>query len=162
MVAPGIVERVDDPEKQGRVAVSLPTLPTVETEWMRVLLPGIGERAGMVTLPREGDEVLVLFPSGDMAAGVVLGGLFAGDNPPDFGVVNEKVQRYSWRTREGQRVELDEANNRLRLIIPNGSAITLGRDRFNIHAATDLEIAAPGRTIVIKAKAVDFQQAESS
>jgi phage protein D/phage baseplate assembly protein gpV len=162
MVAPGIVERVDDPEKQGRVAVSLPTLPTVQTEWMRVLLPGVGERAGLVTLPNTGDEVLVLFPAGDLAGGVVLGGLFAGGDAPDFGVVSDQVQRYSWRTREGQRVELDQARNRLRMIIPNGSAITLGHDRLTIHAATDLEIAAPGRTIVIKAKAVDFQQAESS
>jgi phage baseplate assembly protein gpV len=116
----------------------------------------------MVTLPNKGDEVLVLFPNGDLSAGVVLGGLFTGGDGPDFGVVNDRVKRYSWRTREGQRVELDEANNRLRLVIPNGSAITLGRDQLSIHSATDLEISAPGQTIVIRAKAVDFQRAESS
>jgi phage baseplate assembly protein gpV len=160
-VAPGIVEEVDDPDNLGRVSVSLPTLPTVETEWMRVLLPAVGERAGLVALPSKGDEVLVLFPSGDPAAGVVLGGLFAGGDGPDFGVVDGKVQRYSWRTREGQMVELDEANNRLRLKIPNGSAITLGQERLTIHAATDLEISAPGKNIIIKSKAVDFQRADS-
>jgi phage baseplate assembly protein V len=157
-VAPGIVEEVDDPDNLGRVRVSLPTLPTVETEWMRVLLPAVGERAGLVALPSKGDEVLVLFPSGDPAAGVVLGGLFAGGDGPDFGVVDGKVQRYSWRNREGQVLELDEAEHRIRLMIPNGSAITVGEDKFSIHAATDLEIAAPGRNIVIKSKAVDFQQ----
>jgi phage protein D/phage baseplate assembly protein gpV len=160
-VAPGIVEQVDDPENLGRVSVSLPTLPSVETGWMRVLLPAVGERAGLVALPSKGDEVLVLFPSGDPAAGVVLGGLFAGGDGPDFGVVDGKVQRYSWRTREGQILELDEAEHRIRLTIPNGSAITLGQDRLTIRSATDLEIAAPGRTIVIKAKAVDFQRADS-
>jgi hypothetical protein len=92
---------------------------------------------------------------------VVLGGLFAGGDGPDFGVVDGKVQRYSWRTREGQILELDEAEHRIRLTIPNGSAITLGQDRLTIRSATDLEIAAPGRTIVIKAKAVDFQRADS-
>jgi len=162
VLAPGIVERVDDPDERGRVAVSLPTFPSIETEWMRVLLPAVGPRAGLVALPAKGDEVLVVFPSGDLSAGVVLGGLFAGDEPHDFGVVKGAVRRYSWRTREGQRVELDEANHRLRLAIPNGTAITLGRERLSIHSATDLEIAAPGRTIVIKAKAVDFQRAESS
>lgn len=159
VVAPGIVERVDDPDGKGRVAVSLPTLPSVETEWMRVLLPGIGEKKGLVTLPNKGDEVLVLFPSGDPAAGVVLGGLFAGGDAPDFGVVSGKVQKYTWMTRQGQRIELDEANHRIKLRIPNGSAITLGRNQVSIHSATDMEIAAPGKTIVIKATAVDFQRA---
>lgn len=160
-VAPGIVQRVDDPEDRGRVSVSLPTLPPVETEWMRVLLPAVAPGAGLIALPSKGDEVLVLFPSGDPAAGVVLGGLFAGGEGPDFGVVDGEVRRYSWRTREGQLLELDEARHRIKLTIPNGSALTLGQDRVSIHAATDLEIAAPGRTIVIKSKAVDFQRAES-
>jgi phage protein D/phage baseplate assembly protein gpV len=161
VVAPGIVERVDDPKGQGRVAVSLPTLPSVETEWMRVLLPAVGEKAGLVALPNKGDEVLVLFPGGDPAAGIVLGGLFAGGEGPDFGVVDGKVKRYSWRTRQGQRIELDEAKRRIRLVIPNGSAITLGHGQVSIHSATDLEIAAPGKRIVIKASAVDFQRADS-
>jgi phage protein D/phage baseplate assembly protein gpV len=161
VLAPGIVEKVDDPKGLGRVAVSLPTMPSVETEWMRVLLPGVGEKAGLITLPNKGDEVLVVFPSGDIGAGVVLGGLFAGDNPPEFGVVNKKVQRYTWRTQQGQRIELDEANRRIRLMIPNGTAITLGRDQVSILSKTDLEIAAPGKNIVIKAKAVDFQRADA-
>ncbi len=158
IVAPGIVERVDDPDGKGRVAVSLPTLPSVETEWMRVVLPAIGEKKGLVALPNKGDEVLVLFPSGDPATGVVLGGLFAGGDAPDFGVVSGKVQKYTWRTRQGQRIELDEANRRIKLVIPNGSSITLSRNQVSIKAATDMEIAAPGKTIVIKANAVDFQR----
>jgi uncharacterized protein involved in type VI secretion and phage assembly len=158
VVAPGIVERVGDPKGQGRVAVSLPTLPSVETEWMRVVLPAIGEKKGLVALPNKGDEVLVLFPNGDPAAGVVLGGLFAGGDAPDFGVVGGKVQKYTWRTKQGQRIELDEANRRIKLVIPNGSSITLSRNRVSINAATDMEIAAPGKTIVIKANAVDFQR----
>ncbi len=161
LVAPGIVERVDDPDERGRVAVSFPTIRSVESEWLRVLLPALGNRAGLLALPRKGDEVLVLFPSGDMAAGVVLGGLYSGDDPPDFGVVDGEVRRYTWRTQEGQRIELDEANHRIRLAIPNGSAVTLGRKQFTIHSATDLEISAPGKTIAIKAKAVDFQRTES-
>lgn len=161
VVAPGIVERVDDPDGMGRVAVSLPTMPTVDTEWMRVLLPGIGEKKGFVMLPNRGDEVLVLFPNADPTAGVVLGGLYAGKEAPDFGVSGGKIQKYTWRTKQGQRIELDEANRRVKIAIPNGSAVTLSRNQVSIHSATDMEIAAPGKTIVIKAKAVDFQQANA-
>jgi phage baseplate assembly protein V len=160
-VAPGIVERVDDPDGRGRVTVSFPTMRSVGSEWFRVLLPAVGHRSGLVALPRKGDEVLVLFPSGDPAAGVVLGGLYSGDDPPEFGVVDGDVRRYTWRTREGQQIELDEANDRIRLAIPNGSAVTIGRKQLTIHSATDLEISAPGKTIAIKAKAVDFQRTES-
>ena len=160
-VAPGIVERVDDPEGLGRVTVSLPTVPSVATDWMRVVLPGLGSEAGLVALPSPGDEVLVLFPNGDPAMGVVLGGMFSGERAPDFGVEDGAVRRYSWRTRAGQLIELDEAEQRIRLRTPNGSAIAIGRDRLTIRSATDLEIAAPGKGIVIKAKTVDFQRAES-
>jgi phage baseplate assembly protein V len=159
--APGTVERVDDPDDRGRVLVSLPTLPSVETGWLRVLLPAVGEEAGLIALPSVGDEVLVLFPGGDPSAGVVLGGLSSGENPPAFGVVDGAVGQYRWRTREGEEIELDQSGHRIQVRTPNGSAITLAEDRLTIHAATDMEISAPGRTIAIRAKAVDFERAEA-
>ncbi len=160
-VAPGLVERVDDPEGFGRVTVALPTLPSVTTDWLRVLLPAVGSGKGFIALPAPGDEVLVLFPGGDPAAGIVLGGLATADDPSDFGVENDRVSRYVWRTRHGETVELDEGRERIQLRTPNGSAVTIGSDRLSIVAATDLELAAPGRTITIRAKAVDFERAES-
>lgn len=158
VVATGVVERVDDPDNQGRVTVKLPGYAQIETGWMRVLLPGGGKSKGFVMLPDEGDEVLVLLPEGNPSAGIVLGGLFGTTGAPDTGIVERRVKRMAWRSPEGHYVEIDDERKRVTMKHANGSTICLGDDRMSIDSVTDFDIKASGRHITITAGAVDFRK----
>ncbi|HEY6292465.1 MAG TPA: phage baseplate assembly protein V [Terriglobia bacterium] len=156
--APGIVTRVDDPDHRGRVRVSLPTLGNMETEWMGVLATAAG-RKGLVALPDVGDHVLVLFNAEDPAQGLVVGGLYGANVPSDWGIEGGSVQRYTFLTPGGQKLGLDDSRKLLRLENSNGSYLELGPEKVMLHSQADLEIEAPGRSVVIRGTAVDFQKA---
>jgi phage baseplate assembly protein gpV/phage protein D len=154
----GIVTRVDDPDGQGRVQVSLPSYNNVETGWMGVLTPGAGTGKGLVSLPDVGDQVLVLFAHGDPAQGIILGGLCGQQVPLDWGVEGGTIRRYTFATPGGQRVRLDDARNAIRLENSQGSYLELSPTKVTISAQGDLEIEAPGHTVVIRGQAIDFER----
>lgn len=154
----GVVTSVADPEELGRVQVSLPTYGNVESEWMEVLTAGAGAGKGLVALPDVGDHVLVLFADGDPAQGVVLGGLYGTQGPPDAGVEEQAVRRYTFLTPGGQRVRLDDARKIIRLENSDGSFLELSPEKVVLHANVDLEIEAPDRALKIRAKTIDFER----
>lgn len=155
----GIVTRIDDPDSLGRVRVSLPSLGNVETEWMAVLAHGAGKGKGLVALPEIGDQVLVLFVREDPAQGIVLGGLYGTNAPPDWGLEGGSVQRYEFLTRGGQKLRLDDSRNLLRIENSDGSYVEMSPEKVRLHANVDLEIEAPGRAVVLRGSTVDFQKA---
>ena len=115
---------------------------------------------GIVALPGVDDTVLVALPHGEPAAGVVLGGLYGTVRPPDSGVIDGAVRRWSLRTPEGLSIILDDAAQQLRVADRTGSFVDLSPELVRVHAeAADLVIEAPGRTLTLRAKAVEFQQA---
>jgi phage baseplate assembly protein gpV/phage protein D len=154
----GIVTRIDDPEALGRVRVKLPTYGNLETEWMGVLTPGAGTGKGLVTMPDVGDQVLVLSVQGDPVSGVVLGGLYGLGAPPDSGLEEGVIARYTLVTPGRQRVQLDDARRILRVENSEGSFVELSPDGVTLHAAADLLIEAPGRRVVIQGQSIDFQR----
>jgi uncharacterized protein involved in type VI secretion and phage assembly len=153
----GIVTKIDDPEKLGRIKVSLPAFGDVETDWMEVLSAGGGEGKGLLMIPDVGDRVLALCAAGDPAQGVVLGGLFGPKGLPDDALDGGGVRRFTMRSPGGQIIRLDDSGRSLRLENSEGSFVELLPDKVRIHASTDLEIEAPGRSIVIRGAKVDFQ-----
>jgi phage protein D/phage baseplate assembly protein gpV len=170
------VTQVADPEGLGRVRVMLPNYGGVETDWLGVVVPGAGQGKGMVALPEVDDHVLVLFVNGDPAQAVVLGGLYGTIAPPDTGVEEGAVRRYTLQTPGGQRVQLDDGRDTVRVencagnylqLAPelislsdsNGSFIELTQSRCLLHAATRLEIEAPGQSVVIRGRSIDFESA---
>ena len=158
VAAPGVVTRIDDPEKLGRVRVSLPTYGDVETDWMGVLSAGAGAGKGFMTLPDIGDHVLILFAHEDPGQGVVLGGLYGAQEPPDVGIDAGVVKRYTLLTPGGQRIRLDDGQQSIRLENRSGSYYELSPQKVRMHAATDLEIEAPGQRVVIRGKNIDFEK----
>jgi phage baseplate assembly protein gpV/phage protein D len=154
----GVVTRVNDPEQFGRVQVSLPAYDNVETDWISVLTLGVGAKKGVVMLPDVGDEVLVLCANEDPAHGVVLGGL-SGKGPPDSGVEGNAVKRFGWLTPGGQLLRMDDAKKSLRLENADGSYLEITPHKVSLHCRADLEIEAPGRSIRVRGKAIDFQEA---
>jgi phage baseplate assembly protein gpV/phage protein D len=160
LAALGIVVHVDDPEGFGRVQVTLPTYNNIETDWLEVLTPGAGLGKGLLALPDVNDTVLVLFPRGDPAQGIVMGGLYGmwTRDEWDWGVESSAVKRYTLRTPGGQRVLLDDAKQITRIENSDGSYVQMTPDKVTIHARRDLEIEAPGRNLVLRARKIDFQQ----
>jgi phage baseplate assembly protein gpV/phage protein D len=154
----GVVTRVSDPENLGRVKVSLPAYNNLETDWMGVLTVGIGGKKGLVMLPDMGDEVLVLCAKDDPAQGVVLGGL-SSKGPSDSGVEGEAVKRFAWSTPGGQLVRLDDSKKSLRLENADGSYLEITPQKLSLHSQATVEIEAPGHSILIRGKAIDFEEA---
>jgi phage baseplate assembly protein gpV len=154
----GEVTRVDDPEDLGRIRVSLPVYGDVETEWLHVLCVGAGEDKGLVALPDVGDHVLVLSSRDAPGQGVVLGGLYGMRGPPDSGVEEGAVRRYTLLTRGGHRVQLDDAQQVIRLQDSTGSYVELSPEKVHLCAAVDLEIEAPGQAVTIRGQSIDFER----
>jgi phage baseplate assembly protein gpV len=171
----GVVTDVDDPDTLGRVRVSLPNYRGIETDWLAVLAPGAGVGKGLVSIPDREDHVLVLLAREDPAQGVVLGGLYGTRGPPDAGVVNSRIRRYTFVTPGGQRLRLDDEKKSVRLetsggcyteLSPgrarigdsHGSYVQLTSEQVRVHANTDLELEAPGKTVIIRGAKVDFQE----
>ena len=155
----GKVTSVDDPDGRGRVKVTFPAYGDVESDWLGTAVAGAGADRGIVALPDVDDHVLVVFPHEDPATGVVVGGLYGSGGPPDPGVADAAVKRFTLSTAGGQHVALDDENRKLRLEDVSGSSIELAPDGMTVHAAVDLTIEAPGKAILIRGKSVDFEQA---
>jgi phage baseplate assembly protein gpV len=171
----GVVTDVADPDGLGRVRVSLPNYRGIETDWLAVLTPGAGVGKGLVSIPDREDHVLVLLAREDPAQGVVLGGLYGANPPPDPGVGAGHVRRYTFVTPGGQRLRLDDEKKsarvensggcymelspgRARIADSHGSYVQLTSEQVRVHANTDLELEAPGKTVTIRGAKVDFQE----
>jgi phage baseplate assembly protein gpV/phage protein D len=155
----GTVSQVDDPEGLGRIKVALPAYGELESDWMEVVCAAAGDGKGLILLPDVGDQVLVLLVAGDPASGVVLGGLYGSRQPPDAGVDGASVERYTLLGPGGERLLLDAGKHRARLENGRGSSLDIAPGRVRLHAATDLVLEAPGRRVLIRGEAIDFERA---
>ncbi|MFW5443971.1 MAG: phage baseplate assembly protein V [Methylococcaceae bacterium] len=173
----GIVSQVDDPDSLARVKVTLPTYNDIETEWLEVILPGAGSNKGQLILPDVGDNVLLLMINGEPAQSVVLGGLFGEKDLPTPSVIEGgSVKRYVTQTAGEQRIFLDDAEvsinietqtghniclkpESISITHDNGSFMTIADNNMSIHSETNLEIEAPGRSIVFRGRKIDFEEA---
>ena len=172
----GEVTRVDDPDRLGRIRVTLPLHGDVESDWLEVLLPAAGAGKGLIALPDVGDRVLLLMVAGDPAQSIVLGGLYGPDEPPDHGgVEGTEVRRYHFLTPGGQLLRLDDEARSARLeshggnylqLSPgylragnsDGSFLEFTKQGVRLHAARDMKIEAPDSSIVISAQSIDFRR----
>ena len=59
----------------------------------------------------------------------------------------------------GQRVRLDDHDKSLLFETEDGNLVELAPAQLRVHASTDLDIAAPGRRITIRARQIDFERA---
>ena len=155
----GVVTAVNDPEHLGRVKVRLPTCENLETDWVQVMTVGAGAGKGIIALPDLDDRVLVLCAQQDPAQGIVIGGLYGMAGSPDSGVEGEAVKRFTILTPGGQRVRLDDQNKAVRVENSAGSYVELLPGEVVLHSAAPLRIEAPGQSVVIRGKAINFEEA---
>ena len=158
VTALGIVTSVEDPDNLGRVKLSLPTYGDVETEWLPVVTAGAGAAKGFVAIPDVDDSVVVVFPRGEPGLGFVIGSLYR-DEHPDPGIDGGRVRRYSFLTPNGQKLQLDDTRDSIRIENKQGSFIEMLPDKVTVHAATNLDVEAPGKTVTIRGKLINFERA---
>ena len=167
---------VDDPERLGRVRVSLDCFEGMASDWLQVVLPGLGASKGLCALPDVGDRVIVLLPEADPAQGLVLGAVFGETIPDDAGVQGRRVARYSLRTAAGQHLTLQDDAHRVTLAHRNGLSLELTEDSVRLSGPGasrlemnskgtwlfsdgDLHLTAPGNRVIISGAAIDLDKA---
>lgn len=154
----GVVVDTNDPDKRARVKVRFPVLGDSQSGWMPVLSLGAGASKGFVVLPEPDDQVLVLFPDGDPAHGIVIGGLYGSRSAPGERP-SAGARSFLLRSPSGPQVTLDGCKTLIRLESGAGDRFEMGPDSSLLHAVRDLTIEAPGRTITIRAAHVEFERA---
>ncbi len=108
------VVSVQDPENHNRIQVRVYNTDGVNDQdgavWARVVVPFAGSNRGAFFIPDVGDEVLVVYLSGDSRFPVVMGGLWNGhDSAPDsFGGSGDSVDRWTITGRAGTKIAIVE------------------------------------------------------
>jgi phage protein D len=139
----GIVTNVKDPDKAGKVKVSLPwAAPDYESDWARVVQMTAGPRTGVMFMPEVGDEVLVGFEMGDARRPYVIGGLI--NDKSSFEPMSSAVNGSGVVTKRGlatpagnQLLFEDELPPGPPGPPPTTSKITLGTGDSNLSLAID-------------------------
>jgi uncharacterized protein involved in type VI secretion and phage assembly len=152
----GTVFDLTDPDRLSRVRARLPLYGDVESDWMPAVIAGAGSDKGFSVFPEVNDTVLIVFPQGDPAYGLVLGGLFGDRKSP--GLVDGGARPFVFRTGNGQIITLDAAKGIARIETSGGDLLELGPNGAHIRATQDFLIEAPGRTLTIRANAVEFER----
>lgn len=160
-VAVGVVINNQDPQGQGRVQISFPTLSdNTIGAWARIAVLMAGNQRGTFFLPEVGDEVLVAFEYGDLSRPYVLGGLWNGqDAPPDTNADGKNNKRLI-KSRSGHIVRFDDTDGseKIEIIDKTGNnSITFdaANNVIKITSAADIELNASNGTIKLKANTLD-------
>ncbi len=143
-VAVGLVSANDDPDKLGRVKLTLPWLDdNFESDWTRVVMLGAGPNSGAVWLPQVHDEVLVAFDHGDMRRPFVIGGLWNGQDKPPLGdglLDNGSVKRRGFVSRNGHKIVFFDGDNDAGIALLTSDQkckVSLNQSGTKIHIASD-------------------------
>jgi phage baseplate assembly protein gpV len=155
----GSVASVDDPDRLGRLQVTLPGYADLVTDWLQFLSPGAGGGKGLVAPPDVGDLVLLLIDLADPSQAIVLGSLYGEGGLPAGHDVLGKNASFCFLTPGGQRIRLDDDKRSVRIENQDGSVLQMAPDEVKLHAATRMTIEAPGQKLVIRAQFIDFERA---
>ncbi len=108
------VVSVQDPDSLNRIQVRIYNVDGIAGQdgavWARVAVPFAGDNRGCFFIPDVGDEVLVMYLSGDSRFPVVLGGLWNGQAtaPDAFGGSGTSVDRWTITGKAGTKIAIIE------------------------------------------------------
>lgn len=116
MLGPGAflahVVSVQDPDNKNRVQVRIYNADGVNGQdgpvWARVVVPFAGNNRGAFFIPDVGDEVLVVYLSGDPRFPVVLGGLWNGHDTAPESLSGDSVDRWTITGTDGTKIAIIE------------------------------------------------------
>lgn len=110
----GTVVSVQDPNNLNRIQVRIFNVDGVNDQngpmWARVAVPFAGDHRGAFFIPNVGDEVLVVFLSGDSRFPIVIGSMWNGaDSAPDkIGGDGSSVDRWTITGKAGTKIAIIE------------------------------------------------------
>jgi len=128
-----------DSQQQPRVRVAV---GNILTTW----LPWSARRAGETSdwdPPTIGEQVVVLSPGGDMAAGAVFPAIYSDANVPPSNSPTEHVRRYP----DGAVVSYDHGTHALNVVLPEGGTAKLIAPAKVTVQSEEIELDATATTI---------------
>jgi len=141
----------DDPKKKGRIKVQTQwqEAQDLASNWVRVMTPdaghseNVGTNRGFVSIPENGDQVILGYRYGDPNRPFIMGSLFHGINGAG-GDANNKIK--SFTTRSGSTMTMDEDQGGV-LLSDHGSANTFmdGAGNHTTNAAATANINVGGK-----------------
>jgi uncharacterized protein involved in type VI secretion and phage assembly len=157
----GTVKSVKDPENRNRVQVRIFNTDGVADQdapvWARVAVPFAGGNRGAFFIPSVGDEVVLVFLSGDPRFPIVIGGLWNGTDtaPETLGGSGDAVDRWTITGKAGTRVAIVEesaSSATIKFSTPGGLVGTMTDDsggsiEFTDSLQTSIKIDSSGVTI---------------
>jgi uncharacterized protein involved in type VI secretion and phage assembly len=156
-VYPAQVEKIDDPDKQGRVQVKLPWAEDADgaeyLAWARLATLLAGDKMGSWFIPSKGDEVLVCFEAGDPRRPYVIGSLWNGKDAAPAAVDGENNYDKVLCAKNGVKITLHDEKDKERLVLetPGGRKVTLSDDSKAItiedKAGNSVKIEDSGITV---------------
>jgi uncharacterized protein involved in type VI secretion and phage assembly len=135
-----------DLTNQGRVKLSLPTIPDIEP-WAAVCAPFAGDGYGLWCIPQVGDIVIVAFENGDLNWPVVIGSVWDLHNSPPVDLPSDATDKRVLKTPKGHELVFDDMTMEITLTHLSGHKITLTQDSIKIElaqSAASLELTQPG------------------
>ena len=175
-----VVKLEEDPEKQFRVKVLLPSISDTEAGviWARVSSPYAGNGRGQFFQPEPGDDVVVGFLNNDPRQAVILGALYNSRNAPPKalaesanknlhkGFVTKKGTTLHFvdgdkasvfiETPEKNKIRFDDDSGGIFISDQHGNTITMDKNGIQLKSAKDLTIEATGN-VEIKGSKVDVK-----
>jgi uncharacterized protein involved in type VI secretion and phage assembly len=156
----GIADDLDDPERLGRIRVTLPHLGGTQSDWAWIVAPMAGKDRGLFLRPEKGDQVLVAFSQGDPRFPYILGSLWSKADPPpaDDGKPVENNWRFI-KSRSGHIVKLDDTKGaeKIEIVDETGTLkVTLDSANKKIQVDNDggdIEVTSTTGNINISASA---------
>jgi uncharacterized protein involved in type VI secretion and phage assembly len=158
----GIISSIADPQKQGRVTLSLPWLSeSDETSWVRVLTPYGGKERGFFAPFQVGDEVLVAFEHGMIECPYVLGGLWNAKEPPPTLPKDNQNNLLMIKSRSGHTVTLDDTDGKESITIADKSGnqrvvFDAAKNTITISASADIVIESTGGKLKLSGNGIEI------
>jgi uncharacterized protein involved in type VI secretion and phage assembly len=144
----GIVGDNDDPQKLGRLRLTVPAVLGEDELWAMPCVPFAGAGRGFHSLPHAGDLVWVVFHAGDTTRPVWVGSRWReNDLPADTGpdVTLIKTAKAT--------IRIDDATGEIVIENEGGARITLTSTEITVSAG-GVTVEASGRTIDLAAASV--------
>lgn len=146
----GLVTDVDDPEGQGRVRVTVQSMPGRPlTAWAPVAAPMAGDGRGICFPPEIDDEVVLGFLANDPEQPVILGYTWNGrDLPPTQHPRQRIIRSYNGHTiRMIDETPGAAGAGSITIEDANGNIVSLSNGKIRLQAVAVVEINAPVVTI---------------
>ena len=154
---PALVTDIVDPDRLGRVQVSLPGLGEDGADvrhWATLLTPYADDDQGFCAYPAVGSQVVVGFEAGDAARAYIVGSCWNGKESPPTPATRQNDRRVL-RTRAGSVLQFDDAagSTSITLRTDSGHELVLDAGRSEIRlthsAGFGITLSASGSVDIV-------------